>query len=325
MNLKEIAMVSAKHIQQTVKLIFMAFLLFINCSCVKEEMSVCAGDEEQEETFLYLKVVDSSSGEDITNSGEVDIVDLFIFKPDGCFFEHITVSADSIMNGIPILIKGRSTKDLWVSAWGNLKGNQIVSAVTGDCKMSEMLITLNSCNEGYALSPDDLFFGIKQLSNATVTKASYQEHITISQKVARMNIIVKGLPLDISESDYFFTICDGSNGYSIEGEPINSYVEMRQFGKFHKETDNFITDAFNLVHAASGDHCMTINLHYNATNVTTKAQSIIVSATKDSDGNLIAPKAGKTTNILIDLTQGEEAIISMEITPWDEIYQWVVW
>ncbi len=307
-----------RYIRQSLKLICVTGLLCINYGCIKEALDSC-----EQESLLYLKVFDSDTGEDITASGIVDIADLFVFDLDGCFQEHIKISSDSVRLGMPILIKSRGTGGVLISAWGNFKGEQTVSEVTRGCIIDQLSVLAKTTIEGYASCPDNLFFGMKQINYEPNRRVMYSGEIPVSQKNARMYITVRGLPAGTGDSDYYFTVCGVNQGYDFKGMPITDQLDVKQPGVFSADNRDFVTPTtFNLIHASTAKHCMTVNLYYTGS---IKSESLIVSVTEDSKGNPIAPLAGQTTNVLIDLTQGSMVTVTVEVTPWDEIFRWESW
>lgn len=302
--------------------VLIIWFLFSNSSCIRDGLTECTDVIDDNATLLYVKVTDVLTGKDITGSNEVEKVDIFVFKEDSCLLKHLVVNADSIRQGLPVLITDNQTEPLFVSVWGNLHGSQTVSDILDGCKMRDLSITLIKNETGHAKCPDDLFFGATQIDYIP-TRTDNVNEVSISRKNARMNITVHGLPKGASDSDYYFTICNGNNGYDFMGSPLCDYVEMKQSGVFRTSNDFlFVTPvAFNLVHMSSSEQCMTVNLHKDDI---TRTSSIIASVTQDSDGNLISPVPGLTTNILIDLTDGTASItVTIETTSWDTIYHWL--
>ncbi len=317
--------INAKLKVLQVTFLFLLLCLFSSCYIEEGECGCC------ETTFLQVKVIDSSTNQDITSSGDVDILDLFIFQPDGRYFDHISIHKDSIINQLPIQLSVPDIENYWISAWGNLKGNETVSKIVTGCLMDSLSIYLKASPEGYALCPDDLFFGFKQLHRHTIKNGVNVEEILVLRNNARMSITVRGLPQESDPADYYFTIQNGSNGYDFRGKPLTTIMEMKQNGIFQPNTHDFVTQgAFDIIHSKK-NQCLTVNLHDNklsytkAMNTPANTGTIIASVTKDSNGELLSPEAGKTTNVLIDLTQGVLPVVTLIVTPWNELYNWAVW
>lgn len=293
-------------------------LTFIH-GCVKEDIDECA-----DEALLYITVVDLLSGLDITDEEEVGDVDLFIFDPVENYIDRVTVPKEKLLAGEPIPIKHTDTKGIWVSAWGNLKDGQIVPLMADGRLLSAETIMLKTGEDGFALCPDDLFFGVKQINLEHTTRAVtiIREELPISRKNARMHITVLGLPDVAFDDDYYFTVQGGYNGYNFRGDPMAGDFEVRQTGGFNLKREFATADVFNMIHCVEGDNNVTVNLYRKEGD--TRAASLVASVTEDTAGVCIAPLAGETTNVLIDL-RGANVSVSIEQTPWNEVYNWVSW
>ncbi len=295
-------------------------LLLALQSCIRENLDEC-----DQEALLYVTVVDLLSGLDITDTEDVGDVDLFIFDPAESFVDHITVPKERLVAGDPIAIKHTDVRGLWVSAWGNLKDGQIVPLLDGNCTLTDGSITVKDGPDGYHLCPDDLFFGVKQVNLGQAGSRAVtiiREELPISRKNARMHLTVLGLPDGTNEADYYFTVHGGYVGYNFKGEPVAGENQIRQTGAFNQRREYATAEAFNIIHCLEGDNNITVNLYRQAAG--TRAPSLIASVNEDDQGVYIAPLAGQTTNVLIDL-RGAEASVQIELTPWNEVYNWMTW
>lgn len=298
----------------------LAVLLLALQSCIKENLDEC-----EEEAQLFITVVDLLSGLDITDTEEVGDVDLFIFDPAESFVDHITVPKEKLIAGDPIAIKHTDVRGLWVSAWGNLKDGQIVPFLDGNCTLTAGSITVKDGSDGYHLCPDDLFFGVKQVNLGQMGSRAVtiiREELPISRKNARMHLTVLGLPKEANEADYYFTVQGGYAGYNFKGEPVAGENQIRQTGIFNQRREYATEDAFNIIHCLEGDNNITVNLYREAG--VTRAPSLIASVNEDDQGVYIAPLAGQTTNVLIDL-RGADIAVQIRQTPWNEVYNWMTW
>lgn len=283
-------------------------------SCVRDGVIPC----EPEPTYIYqVKIVDTSAEGGMPTRGDVNKADLYVFNEEGYFLERIEVAAEDITNG-RIIPLGHTSQDgpLFVSTWGNLFENEDVPALTSDSEMDHAAITLRTTAEGYAVSPDDLFFGMKEI--LPVENNRVQE-IYLSRKNARMHITVRGLS---AKDDYFFLVEQNYNGYSFAGQPTQHPVLQKEDGEFALNGEFISHSSFNLIHAGKEDMDGQVVVR-----LMKKQGTELISIDKDYKGNPIIPKAGETTNVLINLSQtiSDNLWVYVEVTPWNEIYQWSEW
>lgn len=288
------------------------FFTVTGTGCLKDDLAGCPEDYE-----LYVKVVDLVTGADLTTSGEVESVNLYIFGGDGCFTEQVTLSADDIRQRLPVIIKRSKAESLRIYAWGNLSGSeQVPDPVEGNLPES-LQILLKTNDEGYAQCPGDLFFGEKTIALDLQSRIQRAE-IPVARKNAHLTITVRGLGAIANEADYYFIVDKAYNGYDLAGKPLRSSAVIRQEGRINQENNDFATpEAFSVIHHAEGGEGIRISLCNSTTGET------ITTVSHTADGSLIAPLAGQTTNVFIDL--GGSTSVKIEITPWDEVFQWETW
>lgn len=292
--------------------VFVVCFIGMLTGCLKDDLLACPEDYE-----LHLKVVDLVSGADLTTSGEVEHVYLYIFDMDGRFIEYAPLSANDIRQRIPVTIKRSKSENIRIYAWGNLKDSQDVTEPVPGNLSESMQIVLKTNDEGYALCPDNLFFGEKVVSFSRQSRIQRAE-IPVYHKNACMMITVRGLEEISDASQYYFKVDKKYNGYDFTGKPLESPVSIKQAGKINNTNDDFVTaDAFNLIHHMDGDEGVTISL-YNQT--TGKA---VFTIDRTADGESIVPRSGRMTNVLIDLRS--QATVHIETTAWDEVYHWEIW
>ena len=102
-------------------------------------------------------------------------------------------------------------------------------------------------------------------------------------------------------------------------------ARVRRTGAF-RDNGDFSTDGtFNLVHTDEADSQadeVIVNLYER---MSARSADRLLASVTEVDGDRISLPAGRTLNLLIELNEGGGLSIRMEITPWNEIYQWDIW
>lgn len=289
-------------------------------SCINEDLSNC---NSKIDFVLRLKLV-NAQGNDITQLRDVDDVILYIFDNNQKFLNQTTILANDVRNYVPVNLSYENTNDIWVVAWSNFKENQDVTPLTQGMSMQDALVKLKKNSEGFAVNPDDLFWGTIHLSqNDAVQLNSVNQtinNLVLSRQVAQLNITVKGL--DPGYDDYYFIIGGSKEDtYNFEGKLRGNPIEYKQYGSFDAVTSLFHSAGFSMYPLSDGNS-NTISIY--------RSGNLIASVNVNSeDGSHIVPIRGVMLNVLIDLTQpsgGNVSIaVSIKVTKWDEYYHWVEW
>ncbi|MDL2231173.1 FimB/Mfa2 family fimbrial subunit [Porphyromonadaceae bacterium OttesenSCG-928-L07] len=289
--------------------------LFMSYACIDEDMENCPV-----ESVLYIKIVETTTREDITSSGEVDAIDLFVFDQEGNYLESISLTQEQIRQQEAIRIKhAKNQQALQIAAWGNLSEKEVVSEISSTDKLDNLTISLITQTDGYTLPPDNLFYGIKSLN--TRNSVDLDSEMTIFRKNARVYISVRGLPAESEDEDYFFKIRHSYNGYTFKGEPTYKVISLKESGYFMKNSDYVTRTPVNLIHSGNS----SLNNDGVAIYLLDKKENIWAEAKQDMEGGPILLKPGTTTNVLIDLDAQEGMNVHIKITDWNEVHQWVNW
>ena len=141
-----------KHILSTKQFLglFLSAIFMLSTSCIKDDLDECSN--------LTLKVVNYKN-DDITPSGVVKDVSLYVFDENKTLLETVQLDKDFIVNRKDIVLNYPEGKKLTLVAYGNLSGgNQIVKAGT---KAEELFVSVKTGSDGLASSPDSIFYGNK--------------------------------------------------------------------------------------------------------------------------------------------------------------------
>lgn len=299
-----------KYFRYIVFLSVTLILQFCLSGCISDDDRVCSKD-----MYVRLKAVDIS-GKDITDDVEVTNTIIYVYNWQGQFLRSIPVSNEAIRKRGYVNIGQVEPLGFQFVVWANNTDKQ--KLIKGQTIENTVLL-LKEDVDGYMCSPDDLYYGFRKTSGATL-----KEDISISRKNSRVNIKVKGLPKDAASGDYFFTVRQISNGYDFKGNPLPSPSDIKQAGVFN-DSGEFVTDIpINVIHypqSLNTSHTGLIILLFEKKSPKTP----IASAITDNNGKIIIPKSGETLNILIEIKPGGTINIHVVITPWNELYDWSNW
>ncbi|MBF0578138.1 FimB/Mfa2 family fimbrial subunit [Dysgonomonas sp. GY617] len=302
--------ISNQLFKYTLHSVIVLLVLLSFSACIKDDFPNC-------NTTLFLQInAINASGQDITASGETGEAKLYVFDQNQRLTQQMTVSVADIQNKtrIQLLIKG--TNHFSIVVWSNLNGNQQADSLANGISMDQAFIQLKKNTEGYAINPDDLFFGILNIKGSnTNTDITIENTITIQRKTALLNIMVKGLNAQFANDYYFIIGGTTKDAYNFKGNLVGSPIEYQQNGEFNASNTQFISSPFRVYPLADGNS-LTIYIY--------KGDQLIATAnTNDENGANIIPIVGVTTNVLIDLRASLN--VNIIITNWEEVYHWFEW
>lgn len=335
------------------KIVFSVLALLALSSCLKEDYGECPPDvvdpTQSVTEVLSLRVRDKTTGGDITRTGAVDDATLVFFNAAHEYLGSMQIPADSLANDIVLpQCLADYDGDVWVSAWGNLACGNVdylqnlsadVCAYTTpfvDMAMDPTYGTLHDC-------PGEVFFGTQQIkvggldSLQTRQTIVRRQQIDITQKNARMNVTVRGLPDPQAAADYYLVASNLRDGYTFDGTAVNDPDEQRaqvsvrrQKGEFASNGDLVSTEPIMLIHqndpdAVTDATTVRLNLFQSAASGDIDLGGEILT---DRFGEYIPLYSGQTTNVLITFPDDactcpdNDVRVQIEVTDWDEIHQW---
>lgn len=297
-------------------LILLLILPFLS-ACIKSDPPNCV------RFSLNIKVLDIN-GDDITTLGDAGDVQLYIFDENLNYLDKINVSSEDIINKkqLDFLYRNNSSI-LWVVAWGNLNGNQNIlpPIFSNSTQVNNALIQLKKGTNGHAINPDDLFAGTLQVCG----QCNSNNIITIERKTALMNLTAVGIPNNPVVQDYYFVIKGAEqDAYNFLIDLTGSAITYKQSASYLsakntlKAAQSIITTNPFKVYPLSVGNRFVIEI-YNGNN-------LIGVADKDDQGRDIVPVRGETVNILLNFSGAAAPLeVKIEVTNWNDLYQWVVW
>ncbi|WP_221409269.1 FimB/Mfa2 family fimbrial subunit [Dysgonomonas alginatilytica] len=279
-------------------------------ACIKDDFPNC-----NTTLLLQIKAIDAT-GQDITASGEAGGAKLYVFDKNQRLIQQLPVSADDIQNRtrIQLLIKG--TNSFSVVVWSNLNGNQQADSLANGISMNQAFVQLKKNAEGYAVNPDDLFFGILNMNSSSANSdITLEDNITIQRKTAIVNIMVKGLDAQAANDYYFIIKGAKEDTYNFKGNLVGSPIDYKQSGEFNTSNTQFISSPFSMYPLSEGNS-LTIYIY--------KGEELIATAnTNNVNGGNIVPVEGVTTNVLIDVRSSLN--VNIIVTDWNDVYHWFEW
>ena len=294
--------------------------LYCLSGCIREDRGDCP--PETEDRFVVLKIIDETTGRDITETGEAGSAVLYLFYPEGYFVGRAFVTGEQIVRHAPVLLPVEALDRCHVSAWTNAGAGQLFHSPVQGSGIEERAVSLIEGEDAFHGTPDDLFFGRARLGP---TGEAASEEITLIRKNARIHITARGLDRNTPEDLYYFTVEIPDDGYDFAGNPISGTAHVHRTGTF-RDNGDFSTDGtFNLVHTDEADSQadeVIVNLYER---MSARSADRLLASVTEVDGDRISLPAGRTLNLLIELNEGGGLSIRMEITPWNEIYQWDIW
>ncbi len=285
-------------------------------SCIKDNLTHCVNEPLQ----LVVKVVDVVTGNDITETGELEEASLYLYDQHGYCIKVYTLTASQIKERQPVFITEPDREGMIVSAWGNLGNELDISDIEEGEPGDYFKITLSRDpeNEAFNRGLNDFFFSAHHMDEQQASERI--QEVVLTQKNAKLHITVRGIQ-DIAEEDLWFKLTNRYNGYGYKGVPLRTSSSRKEKGGFNSNNEYVSKDSYLLIHSAnqkqaSADNSLTIAL-YN------REEEMVVT-NRDTGGNYITLVSGKTTNVLIDISKGIFEVY-MIVTPWNEIHQWETW
>lgn len=299
----------------------MLLITVLLSSCVKEDLSDCPRPFQ-----VTIKALDADL-KDITESGVVQQVILFVFDENRQIVSSFELASDFIKNrkSIDIKLDFPGHKSLTLVAWGNINEKVDFSQVNTVKQMSDLYVKLKSGNsvklEGrnseklksrnsVATEPDDLFYGSINIPVEFGGIEYGKSHVVeIGRKTASVIIQGRNFPANEAVSSYSFVLRESLDTYDSEGVLSGSMVNY--------QPEIFVNDAGHLatsifyVFPTVNEKSFVLDIYKN--------EQLIYSFSKGSDGKDFVPVLGRLLNIIIDFKS--EISIKVVITPWGVVYQ----
>ena len=257
---------------------------------------------------LFVQAVDIDL-QDITESGEIESVSLFVYNELGELIQSIELDANHIKSRRPIAIEipYPGFNSLTFVAWGNV--NDKVSF-----NKSNLDVGLKNVEDGSANSPSDLFYGTLNvgLEYGGLDYAGDQT-IVISRKTSQVVITANGLKKwnGNKEGVYSYRLSESHSSYNNKGQLFGDMVSYKPNSNLDSN-GNMVSSLFRTF-PTTDSKTYTLEILFNG--------EVIYTATKGSDGKPFVPEVGRVLNIYIDFTAQKN--IQVVITQWNVVHQFV--
>jgi len=286
-------------------------------SCLKEDFSECPRPFR-----LFIKAVDADE-KDITDSGEVQQVILFVFNENGEIVDAVVLDAAAVKSRNPVEIKLEypGHQSLTFVAWGNTSGVDFPDKASVK-QLNDLYAKLRAQDgtlkeqdqKGTAQSPSDLFHGSLSVPvEYGSIEPSGDQTVTIRRKTAQVFITAIHLKQwnENKEGNYSFRLKESQNTYDQNGNLTGTTVNYIPVAQLQDGT--LTAPVFNTYPTGTGQS-YTLEILFNG--------EVIFTANQDSDGKAFVPEVGRLLNIIIDFRA--ESSVMVVITPWGVVHQYVV-
>ena len=298
----------------TQKTLFLALaaLAVLMTGCIKDDLAECSK--------LTLKVEGLNNGEilDITRLGLVTDATLYIFDENKNFLEARDLDADFILAKEEIkLDKYPDNTKLHIVAWGNLGGGN--QQITQPKNMDDLQLQLKSA-EGYAQSPDSLYFGTKEVTSLGSGIVGGDGEVVVRLKTGTYTIKTIGLSNALkayglkSASDFDFYIDQTLDTYDNAGVLSGDSVTYNPEGEYDA-TQEWLTKGIvdNAVYGGKQNSFSGENLGIK---IVSNDGTVSKTVSEDDNGKPFGiPEGGRLD---VQILFGEDGSISarVRITPW---------
>lgn len=262
------------------RLFALAVLLLATHSCIREDMDDCL------QYSLKVKAVDVD-GNDITTSGTLTSVDIYLFDENG-FLRMVPQGSST-----DFLLGADKDKPLTLVAWGNLKSDTLkMPELAVGTSLKDARIELIQKEDGYHLPATDIFYSRQEVTGAS-TRGVLEETLvlTLERRVAGMTIRTKNLEKKFGAgTPCHFVVYGVGNALNFMGEPIGGTVGYQPTVQHTAEKD-VQAPAFRILPTPQ-ENALSLSL--------CRGNQVLFTVTTDSEGKPLTAKPGEYLNVAID-------------------------
>lgn len=254
--------------------------------CIKDDRDHCCKSYR-----LVVKAVESDSVSD----GDIGEVVLFIFDGQQRYKGSMKTQIGQVTE-----LSCPSNDELYLVAWGNINGqSQSLSEPVPGNLPGDSHLKLVMKDADYSFSPDDLFQGIKEVSQSM--KTSTPDILWIKRKVASVTVIAKGMQqyLNTTDEDFSFVVRGTSNAIDLGGNLAQEETVLKPDAAFDADKV-FKTLPFRVF---PSNH-ISVDIY--------KADQLIRSVNQDDAGNFFVVPEGKKLTIVVDFSGNVHVTITID-------------
>lgn len=272
--------------------------------CIREDNTDCPRPFR-----LFVKAIDIDLN-DITESGEVKQVFLFVYNEKGELIQSVELDANHVKSRKPINIElpYPGFEKLYFVAWGNVNDEV-------DFDKNDLDVKLKDKGEGIAGSPSDLFYGTLDVAvEYGGLEYAGDQTVVISRKTSKVVITANGLKAwnGNKEGAYTYRLTESHNTIDGSGNLTGAMVGYNPASNM--DANGNLGAAPFRTFPTTGGKTYTLEILFNG--------EVIYSATQGTDGVKFVPEVGKLLNIYLDFRA--EVGVYVMITPWDVVHQFVI-
>lgn len=297
----------------------------LSTSCIRDSYEDCPRPFR-----LFIKAIDADMN-DITSSGEVQQVMLFVFNEKQEIVKSVRLDAEHIKSVKPVDIKldYPGHRSLQFIAWGNTGSNENFPDINAVKELGDLYASLKNgeikAGESgkIAQSPGDLFYGNLE---APVEYGGFEpsgdQTVVISRKTSQVNIMAYGLKQwnYYQEGLYTYELRESHDTYDEYGNLTGEMTGYEPAAEMDSK-GNLSAPTFNTF-PTSDNKPYTLYIRYNG--------EVIYTTNKDSEGQLFIPETGRLLNIILrfrTFPEDPSGISYIEIksvvTLWNQVFQYV--
>lgn len=280
--------------------LYLLFLLFTlgESGCIKEDAHNPEGCPPDRNKHLLIVRSFDLPGHEITGTGVVKEIILYIFDKNGIYLGQIQNKENE-----PVELDYPNQTSLTIVGWGNSSGGeQEPPQINSGATINDLQLKLKQTQAGYSSSPADLFHGIVTIDQKPGSN-DITHYLDIQRKVASMYISLKGLQawLGTTDTDFSFEIDGKFNAFDFYGNTKGEQTTYRPTFEF-KETDEFVIPIFYTL--PSGETPVTLRI--------LKGGQVIYTTSEDESGNPFRLEPGKLLSVSIDFNAGISTVVTLE-------------
>lgn len=277
-------------------LLLLCFALFFG-GCVYEQTDACVQYE------LTVRAV-TPSGEDVTSSGVITSMDIYLFDENG-FVRMVPKGSSS-----DFLFGTEKSKTVTLVAWGNLKGDSLkLPSPTVGTSLEDAKVELLQSSTGYNLPVTDLFYARRVLTGETSTRAMQSDTVKLVMERLSAALAVKiGHAREYFGSDepLHLVVRGIGTALSFLGEPLGQEAGYAPAMAAVSGKDEWVAPLFR-VFPTQDDGRIFVDLYRKGEKLFT--------ITTDDEGNLLRATPGKETYISVDFRYAR-MFVSISVLPW---------